>query len=409
MSTAVRAIGVIVLGIALFYAGVVVSHTDIGESLLPAGYVESYSAKAGNAPFDTSLMWEAFNVLDEHYINIEEVTSQQLLYGAVSGMIDAVSDPHTTFMKPKDSERFLADVSGEFEGVGMEVGMRDGSLTVVSPLEGTPADKAGMKAGDKILEIGTTSTSNLSLDEAVNMIRGKEGTDVVLTVLRGEWESTREISITRSTIEIPSVEWELKSNGRVAHIKLFHFTQTLDAAFREAAMEAQNSSAEAIVLDLRNNPGGFLQVSQNVAGWFLPRGETVAIEKFASGREKKYRSPGPAKLSSYPVTVLINEGSASASEILAAALRDNADATIVGTQSFGKGSVQEVKKLSDGSSIKVTIAHWLTPEGDLIEGSGITPDVSVEQSATSTDDVGQTDEEEDRQLQRAIETVLELR
>ncbi len=389
-----RLIGLLILAGGIFAAGFLSAQLTPFSEASPADLPD-----AEGLPFNTALLKEAWSTLQKHYINSGELSDEELMYGAVSGMVDAVDDPHTQFLTPDDTKKFLENVSGEFEGVGMRIGMRGGQLTVIAPIEGTPADKAGVKAGDTIVEINGTSTSDVTLDEAVTRIRGPKGTTVTLTIFREAWEETREVPIERGAIEIPSMRWEMK-DGNVAYIKLHHFSRILDSDFREAAVEIEESNADRIVVDVRNNPGGFLEVSQRVAGWFLPRGSVVAVEEFADGSTEQYRSPGPGRLSDYPVTVLINEGSASASEILAAALRDNAGAQLVGKQSFGKGSVQEVKELSGNASLKVTIARWLTPEGELIEEGGLTPDITVEQDDET---------EEDDQLQRALEVIQELR
>jgi carboxyl-terminal processing protease len=350
-----------------------------------------------NSKPDLSLFWEVWARLEERYIDKSKLDPQNLLYGAIAGMVKAVGDPHTSFFNPKDTKRFFEDVSGEFEGIGIEISMKKGQLVVVAPLEGTPAQKIGIKAGDKILKIGDTLTSDLTLDEAVNMIRGPKGTEVVLMILREGWDLPREFKIMRDKILVPSLKWELK--GDIAYIKLYHFSQKADADFRKAALEIEKSKASKIILDLRNNPGGFLEVAQNIAGWFLERGKVVAIEDFGNGEKREFKSPGPSKLINFPLVVLINNGSASASEILAAALRDHRQVKLVGEKSFGKGSVQEMERFKDDSSLKVTVARWLSPKGTLIDGVGLEPDIKVELK----EEEKETQAEKDPQLEKAIE------
>jgi carboxyl-terminal processing protease len=351
---------------------------------------------------DFSLFWEAWHTLEENFVDSEEIDYQKMIYGAISGMTEALEDPYTVFMTPEDLKIFEEDVAGEFEGVGMEIGIRDDQLTVIAPLEGTPAEKAGLRAGDKIIKIDDKETRDLPLDIAVKYIRGPKGTEVTLTIFREGWSEPKEFIIIRDVIEVPSLKWELVE-GNIAYLKLYHFTQAARYDFNIAALEILNSPAEKIILDLRNNGGGFLQVAQDIAGWFLKEGEVVTIEDTGSEEEEKsYRTEGPARLLPYPAVVLINEGSASASEILAGALRDNRGIKLIGQDSFGKGSIQELEELSKGG-LKITIARWLTPKGELIADKGLEPDIKVEMT--------DQDYEQDRdpQLDKAIEVIKEIR
>jgi carboxyl-terminal processing protease len=351
---------------------------------------------------DFSLFWEAWHKLQEKYVSPESIDEQELIYGAISGMVKSLQDPYTVFFDPEDTKVFLGDVSGRFEGVGMEIGIRKGQLQVISPIEGTPAQKAGLRAGDKIIMIDDTLTVDLTIEEAVNLIRGPKGTEVKLTIYRDEWEIPKEVTITRAVIEVPSLSWELKE-GDIAYLKIYHFSEKADSDFKETAVEILNSPAKKIILDLRNNPGGYLEIAQDIASWFLERGQIVVIEDFGANLEEKvYKAKGNARLLSYPTVILINEGSASASEILASALRDNRGIKIIGQPSFGKGSVQELETLSDDSSLKITIANWLTPNRKLITDVGLEPDIKVEMTEEDYN------EERDPQLDRAIEIVKEL-
>ncbi len=348
---------------------------------------------------DFSLFWEAWNRLEEKFVDKDKFDTQEMIYGAVSGMVKSLEDPYTVFLNPGETERFKEDIAGTFEGVGMEIGIRNGQLQVIAPLEGTPAKKAGLRAGDKIIKVGDTLTADITIDEAVNLIRGPKGTEVTLTIYREEWGSSREILIIRETIEIPSLDWEILEDN-IAYLKLYHFTEKAGVDFRETAIKIVNSPAEKIILDLRNNPGGYLEVAQDIAGWFLKRGDIVVIEE---GKEREiYKAQGNASLSEYPMVILINQGSASGSEILAGALRDNRGILIIGETSFGKGSVQELESLKGGSTLKITVANWLTPEGELITGKGLEPDIKVEMTE---EDYA---ENRDPQLDKAIEIIKSL-
>ncbi|TET84735.1 MAG: S41 family peptidase [Candidatus Nealsonbacteria bacterium] len=351
---------------------------------------------------DFSLFWEAWDKLQEKFANKEKFDIQEMIYGAISGMVKSLEDPYTTFLNPEDTKRFIEDVKGTFEGVGMEIGLKKGQLQVIAPLEGTPAQKAGVLAGDKIIKVDDTLTLDITLDEAVNLIRGPKGTEVTLTIYREEWGTTKEIKIVRGVIEIPSLKWEIIDEN-IAYLKLYHFSEKASFDFREAAIEILASPCQKIILDLRNNPGGYLEVAQDIAGWFLERGQIVVIEDFGRETEQKiYKAKGNASLVEYPIVILINQGSASGSEILAGALRDNRGIKLIGEKSFGKGSVQELERLREGSSLKITVAKWLTPKGELITDKGLEPDIKIEMT--------EEDYEEDRdpQLNKAIEIIKNL-
>jgi len=355
---------------------------------------------------DLSLFWETWKKLEEKFVSPEKFDIQKMIYGAISGMVKSLEDPYTTFLNPEDSKKFLEDVTGYFEGVGMEIGIRKGQLQVVAPLEGTPAQKAGLRPGDKIIKINDTLTGDLTIDEAVNLIRGPKGTEVTLTIFREGWQTTKEIKIVRAVIEVPSLKWELKETSegeKIAYLKLYQFSEKASFDFAKAAIEILNSPAEKIILDLRNNPGGYLEVARDISGWFLERGQTVAIEDFGQDKEQKiYKAKGNARFLQYPIVILINQGSASGSEILAAALRDNRGIKLIGEKSFGKGSVQELENLRGGSSLKITVARWLTPSGEFITDKGLEPDIKVEMT--------EEDYEQDRdpQLDKAIEIIKNL-
>ena len=351
---------------------------------------------------DFSLFWEAWHKVQEKYIDPEKIDIQKLIYGAISGMVESIGDPYTAFFNPEETKKFLEDVSGRFEGVGMEIGIRDGKLKVIAPLEGTPAQKAGLRAGDEIVKIDNTQTVDITVEEAVSLIRGAKGTEVTLTILREGWDEPKEITVKRAVIEIPSSKWELLQDD-IAYIKLYQFSENLDSDFRKIASEVLTSPAKKIILDLRNNPGGYLERAQDIAGWFLEKGQIVVIEDFGAGKERTdYKANGNAQLRDYPIVILINQGTASGSEIMAAALRDNRGIKLIGEKSFGKGSVQELEKLREGASLKITVAKWLTPSGEFITDKGLEPDIKVEMTDQDYE------EGRDPQLDKAIEIIKNL-
>lgn len=351
---------------------------------------------------DFSLFWEAYNTLKQNFINPEKIDDQKIIYGAIEGMAKTLDDPYTAFFNPAEAKKFEQDLKGSFDGIGVEIGIKKNQLTIVAPLKDTPGQKAGLKAGDAILRIDGKDTADMTTDEAVNLIRGQKGTDVTLTIYRDGWNKSKDIKITRDTIVIPSMEWEIK-NGDVAYVHIHQFGATLPADFKKAVIEILSSQAKKIVLDLRNNPGGYLDASQDIAGWFLEKGKVVTIESFGKNKEQViYKSEGSGNFADYPVVVLINEGTASASEILAGALRDNRGIKLIGQKSFGKGSVQEMIDLYGGSFLKITIAKWLTPNGVSISDFGLTPDIAVE---ITDNDLAS---EKDPQLDKALEIVRSI-
>jgi len=348
-----------------------------------------------------SLFWDAYNKIHKSFINPSQIDEQKIIYGAISGMLKSLGDPYTDFFDPKEAKLFQQDLSGSFSGIGAEIGLKKGQLTIIAPLKNTPGQKAGLKSGDQIIAIDEKSTFDMSIEEAINLIRGKKGTPVILSIFREGWPETKDIKIIRDTIKIESIAWELKE-GNIAYINIRHFDLSLSYEFKKIAFEVLSSPAKKIVLDLRNNPGGYLEVSQDMAGWFLQDDQIVTIEDFGENKKQKlYKADGNAAFANYPTVVLINGGSASASEILAGALRDNRNITLIGEKSFGKGSVQEVITLQDNESlIKVTIAKWLTPKGNSIAEIGLEPDIKVE-----ADDA---DPEKDLHLQKALEIIRDL-
>lgn len=327
---------------------------------------------------DLTDFWKAWNALNERFVETHSTssapTAKEKLWGAIQGLAASYGDPYTVFMPPSEAKQFQDDIRGDFEGVGMEVGIKDGVLTVIAPLKGTPAERAGLRSGDMIIAIDNAPTDGLSTDEAVRLIRGEKGTTVTFTIFRDGQSS--EIPVVRDVIAVPTIETEMQDGVFV--ISFYSFTANSSQLFLKAIAEFRKSGSDKLVIDLRSNPGGYLESAVSIAGHFLPKGTTVVTEDYKGKQENVvHRSRGIGGLpAGTKVAVLMDQGSASASEILAGALQDADAATLIGTRSFGKGSVQELVDI-DGGALKVTIARWLTPSGRSISDGGLTPDIEV--------------------------------
>lgn len=344
---------------------------------------------------DFKLFWEVWDILKKDYVNKDQLTDKKMFYGALQGLVASAGDPYTIFMDPKISQEFSDDLAGTFEGIGAELSMKKEIITVVAPLSDSPAQKAGLRAGDKIYAINGTSTAGMNLDEAVNMIRGKKGTTVTLTIFRNGQDKTIEITIERDIIVVKSVSTELRKD-KIYVVKISNFNNDTDGLFQKAVIDILKNNPKGLIIDLRNNPGGYLDTAVDIASEWIDSGVIVS-EKFSEQKKNDYNSRGTGRLKNFKTVVLVNEGSASASEILAGALMDKQKATIVGEKTFGKGSVQSLEDMSDGSSVKITIAEWLTPNGKNINKEGIKPEVEVK---LSVDDYNNN---KDPQMDKAIE------
>lgn len=392
----------ILLAVATFFAGWQLGHRDLSAAGPQQAGLWSFLINEPEQPDTVALteVWRVWDLLEEKYAassSSEPITVDSRVEGMLKGLVQSYDDPYTTYLPPADAEQFSEDIAGNFGGVGMEVGMRNDMITVIAPLPDTPAEQAGLLAGDVITEIDGESTEDMSVDQAVQRIRGEQGTDVVLTIYRAGETEVREIAVTRDTIKIPTIETE--TNGDTFIIKLFSFNAIAEAEMQSALREYVNSNLPKLVLDLRGNPGGYLQSAINIGSYFLPTGKVIVREQFGDGRpEELYRSSGKTLRQFAPeeMVVLIDGGSASASEILAGALQEHDVATVIGEQSFGKGSVQELIQLPKDASLKVTIARWLTPLGTSISDGGLTPDIVISRS------IDQILNEEDPQLDAAL-------
>ncbi|MGC8981431.1 MAG: S41 family peptidase [Minisyncoccia bacterium] len=320
-----------------------------------------------------SVVWEK---IKNNFVDQKKVDPKKAGFEAIRGIVRSLDDPYSDLYTPKQSKIFEEDLKGSFCGVGIEIGIRNNLLTVISPLEGTPAARAKIKAGDIISKINGEDTSNISLDEAVSKIRGECGTKVKLTIIREGWKEERDFEIVREEIKIKAVEGKLIEPD-IGYIKINTFNINTVPEFVEKFNELSKSGAQKYILDLRNNPGGYLDVAIQLSEFFVPRGKIILKEIWGREmKEKVVRSEGPGTLKDLKTVILVNKGSASASEIFAGALRDNLGIKLIGEKTFGKGSVQEVYKLNS-YLLKLTIAYWLTPNGEKLEGNGLEPDIKV--------------------------------
>ena len=345
---------------------------------------------------DFSEFWKAWNLLNEKQVNSASVSDEVKMYGAIKGLAESYGDPYTVFFPPQEAKMFQSEISGNFEGVGMEVGIKDNLLTVIAPLKGSPSERAGMKVGDKIISIDGTTTQNMTVDQAVEKIRGKKGTTVTFTVVRDQIKDPFDIKVVRDTINIPTIDTSVKDG--VFIIRLYSFTSSSPQLFRNALKSFVMSGSDKLILDLRGNPGGYLEAAVDMASWFLPSGKTIVSEDFKGKSEPiTYKSKGYDIFNSnLKMVILIDKGSASASEILAGALSEQGIAKLVGTQTYGKGSVQELVDITPDTSLKITVAKWLTPNGKSISDGGLIPDVKVEY--TPEDQKKQLDPQESKAL-----------
>lgn len=393
-----------ILILAVVFGSFFIGQSSGREQAERSALLNSIVNKEGEKPsaVDFSLFWKTWKILDEHYVdthNNATTTAQDRVYGAIKGMTDALGDPYTVFFPPVENAAFQTEIEGNFEGVGMEMGIKDGILTVIAPLPGSPAKRAGMQSGDKVIKIDDKISSNMTVDQAVVLIRGKKGTEVTLTVVREGAEEPIEVKIVRDVINLPVTETNYDKQTNIFTIRLYSFSTQSANLFRGALREFVMSGSNKLIIDLRGNPGGVLDAAVDMASWFLPLGKVIVREDYGAGKEETVeRSRGYDIFNdNLKMVILIDGGSASASEILAGALRENNKATLVGTATFGKGSVQELIQIDGDTALKVTIARWLTPSGKSISDGGLKPDIEVK---LTEEDIKNNN---DMQMKKAVE------
>ncbi len=384
--------------ISLFFAGFYFGKQGLDAKFVKKDYKVQITRKdPPSKEVDFSLFWEVWETLNSTYLE-RPIDAQKMVYGAIKGMVESLEDPYTSFLPPQQNEEAEASLNGTYEGIGAELGEKENQIIVISPFDGSPAKEAGIRPGDAILKVDDKATVGMSVNDVVKLIRGDAGTVVKLTIGRKDNKEPIEITIKRGQIKIDSVTWEDKKDG-IAYIRISRFGDDTNKVWDEtvAKINTQMTDLNAIVLDLRGNPGGYLDSAIHIAGEFY-KDEPVIFEEYASGKQVERTTQRIGSLNGVPVVVLIDEGSASASEILAAALRDHAGAVLVGQKSFGKGTIQDVRNFSDGSGVHITIAKWLTPKKEWVHNKGIEPNIKVE---VTDEDI---DQEKDPQLEKAIES-----
>ncbi len=363
------------------------------------GDMGSISAKNNGSNIEMQTFWKVWDILDKQFVNTkhkdklgQEISTstksefdnlskeERRIYGAIKGMVDSEQDPYTVFFTPEEAKGFETEIKGSFEGVGMEVGKKDGVIVVISPIPGGPAEKAGVHSGDKIIKINNQTTLDMSVDQAVKLIRGQKGTEVNIQIYRDGVDEPLDFKIKRDVIQLPTLDKVYDKNKRVYTIKIYSFSEQVTDLFKEAMVEFASSDADKLIIDLRGNPGGYLEAAVDISSYFIPSGKVIVSQDYGNKKKTEYlRSLGYTLLNNkkFKTIVLVDGGSASASEIVAGALQDHKVATILGEKTFGKGSVQEYIKVAKNAGLKVTIARWLTPNGNSISVSGLTPDIEI--------------------------------
>lgn len=352
---------------------------------------------------DFSLFWEVWDRLGTNYFDKSKLDSQKMVLGAIKGMVSSLDDPYTVFLPPDEQKRTQEDLGGEFEGIGIQIGFKGTQLAVIAPLEGSPAEKAGVKAGDFIVGIKDKNkkvdmgTFGMSLPDAVGAIRGSAGSAVTLLLTREGVDKPIEKEITRAKIEVPSVKLSfVGQDNSAARLQLFRFGDNTNGEWDKAILKIKNEKSKSLILDLRNNPGGYLSGAVSIASEFISQG-VVVIQEDGQKTRQEFKASGKARLADIKLVVLVNGGSASASEIVAGALRDNNRAKIIGEKTFGKGTIQEAQQL-DLSGLHITTARWLTPKGTWVnDKGGLEPDIEIKDNP---------DTEKDEQLEKAIEELV---
>jgi len=370
----------------------------INQKLNEQLYTDLYSQDTINF----SMLAEVWRKINENFVFEDKINTEAMVYGAVKGFVSALGDPYTSFFDPEEAEEFQKDLEGTFEGIGIQIAKKEGKVKIVAPIKNTPAERAGILAGDVIEKINEEDVSNIELDMIVKKIRGEKGTTVTLNIKRDNEDKV--FKIKRDTIRVPNCELEFinaEDGNKIAILSIFQFSETTSKDVKTEVNKIFNTNnVKGIVLDLRNNPGGLVNEAKNVASLFLKKELPIVKECDKKNECTWLSSDGPGKLADYPLIILINEGTASAAEILTGALEANIEnVTIVGDTSFGKGLVQRIVYLSDGSIIKITTEEWYTPRDKQIHEIGIEPDIKIE---ITKEDI---EKEKDPQLEKAIELI----
>lgn len=393
----------VILFIISFGMGVVVGKTWYvqkqitgADGTIQLDKVLNLNRSLNRSNLDFSQFWDVWDKVKSKYVK-QPVTEQEMFYGAIQGMVMSLGDPYSLYFPPKAADEFAKDLSGELEGIGAEIGVKNNQLLVVSPLPNSPAEKAGLRPGDKILDIDKESTFGMDVNTAVSKIRGKADTKVVLTITRDGLTKATEVTIVRSKINVPSILFSIKPNN-VAYLRVMQFNGDTNGQLDKYIKQIQARGSKGIVLDLRNNPGGYLDSAIYMASEWVTNGPVVS-EKGMDGQNNQHETVGLHRLSGIKTVVLVNKGSASASEIVAGALQDSKKAILIGEQTFGKGSVQDFETFPDGSALKLTVAEWFTPNGININKEGIKPNIEIKQD-WEKEKVG-----EDAVLSKALELI----
>ena len=368
----------------------------------PVNVLSSLISPQNEDPADLTLFWKIWNELSDRYVDESAIDKQSMVYGAIKGMVSSLNDPYTVFMTPDETNEFDQSLNGTLQGIGAELTVKDGVLVVISPLKDSPAEKAGILPGDIVYKIDGNITSEMTLFEAITKIRGPKGTKVTLTILRKGKDKPFDIAITRDDVNVESVSMKDEGNG-IFYIAINQFSDNTKSEFDNAIQKIILKDPKGVILDLRFNGGGYLDIAVDIlSGLLKDKAEAVTIKKRDSNDNETINVSGNAPLADVPLVVLVNKGSASASEIVAGAIQDHKRGLIMGEQTFGKGSVQEVDKMPDGSSLRITIAKWYTPSGKNISEVGITPDQVIEMTDTDVE------QHKDPQLDAALKYLQQL-